>query len=190
MPRRRKRPTSAGGSTSTVASRTIDAELRARRQHPGEVVDEVLGQRPADEQRVGAEPLDLARDRDAFAHHRGELERVRVAAGGEGDGTRAGGGVPLDEPARLGADLGEQQQVERVAGRLEHVVEGVSYHAARGDDDAVADTRGRAADAVDGAVHDDLVGAQRQQAFNGRAQLGKRRRAADLDLAVGRAHVR
>ena len=83
-----------------------------------------------------------------------------------------------------GPTSGSVQQVERAAGRLEHVVERVADHAAGGHDDAVADARRRAADAVDGAVDEDLVGAERLKPLDGDAELGQRRRAADLDGAV------
>ena len=68
-------------------------------------------------------------------------------------------------------------------------VERVADHAAGGDHHAVADARRRAAEAVDGAVDDHLVGAERLQPLDGDAELGERGRAADLDgaVAAGRA---
>ena len=161
-----------------------DAELRARRQHAREVVDELLGEGAADEERVGADPLHLARDRDALSDHGRELERVRDSAGREGDGTRACGGVLRHQLPRLRSDAGQHQEVQRAHGGREDVVERVADHAAGGHDDAVAHAWRRAADAVDGAVHDDLLGAERLEPLHGDAELGQRGRAAHLDGAV------
>ena len=174
----------AGGRTSTVASRTMTrSSVRGGSTRVKSSTNSWVRAPPTSS--VSA-PIrsHLARDRDALADHGRELERVRDSAGREGDGTRACGGVLRHELPRLRSDAGQHQEVERAHGGREDVVERVADHAAGGHDDAVAHARRRAADAVDGAVDDDLVGAERLEPLDGDAELGQRGRAADLDGAV------
>ncbi len=107
---------------------------------------------------------------------------MTLAAVVEGQSASASREVRRQQRSRLVRHRWQQQHVEGRRRRLEHVVQCVADHASRGDHDAVAHARRGAADAVDGAVDEHLLGAVRLKPLDGDAQLRQCRRAADLDL--------
>ena len=115
----------------------------ARRQHAGEVVDELLREGAADEQRAGAAALDLTGDGHAFADHRLELEGgdVALVVHAYGAGAPQPAGAERSRVAAVG--LGEQEHVEGGDGRLDDLVQRVADHAAGGHDHARRSRAGR-----------------------------------------------